>query len=61
MECAFEGSPQIHSEEHYDKNHNLVGDWKKVALIYYHGFENKDERLEAIMENVIKNKGTFVV
>ena len=54
IEFAFEGSLHIHSVD--------VDDHLYISLKdFYYQYENDDERLIAICENIIKNNGDFVL
>lgn len=53
MECAFEGGGGAHDIYTIDKK------VRGFALAFHYAFDSDKDRLKAIMENIIKNKGTF--
>jgi hypothetical protein len=54
IESAFEGGM------HYSDIHNLYGDnYHDKAVRYKYAYTDLEERLIAIMENIIKNNGEF--
>lgn len=57
IESAFEGSQYLYS---YDgKSINLKEDEYDRAIQYYDNYSDENQRLIAICENIVENKGTF--
>lgn len=64
IEAAFEGGGGYFDESIYTRDSRTwdptIGDYKYNYATYYQAFPDHSKRLIAIMENIVKNNGTFI-